>query len=88
MLDGFHTYRGRQGADVAMFVRRFGTAAAQTRTAYLRRDLGDDGERRRRCASGCAAVATSPRDSSGLTIRPDAVIDESFSGLPVAGPEL
>ena len=45
VLDELHTYRGRQGADVAMLVRRRARRVRGDRPA-VRRHLGDDGERR------------------------------------------
>ncbi len=42
VLDELHTYRGRQGADVAMLVRRVREACGSTQL-QMRRHLGDDG---------------------------------------------
>jgi len=68
VLDELHTYRGRQGADVAMLVRR-------VRRRALRPTCGASGRRRRwhpaaRRPTSSAPSPTSPRGSSGPTSAP------------------
>ena len=62
VLDELHTYRGRQGADVAMLVRRVREAMRRAGAA-VRRHLGDP---RRRGDAGRAASARSPRSPRRL----------------------
>ena len=52
VLDELHTYRGRQGADVAMLVRRLRDRLCRRSPAPLHRHIGDDvepGGRNRAC---------------------------------------
>jgi superfamily II DNA/RNA helicase len=77
VLDELHTYRGRQGADVAMLVRRArdrlcpDQAPVCIGTSATMATEGDDAER----ALVVAAVASR---LFGTTIAPDAVIGESL----------
>ena len=78
VLDELHTYRGRQGADVAMLVRRLRDRLCRRSPAPLHRHIGDDvepGERHRACRRrrerGVAALRN-------RTFPPDAVIDETL----------
>ena len=48
VLDELHTYRGRQGADVAMLVRRVKERLAGKEKVTLHRYVGNDVERRER----------------------------------------
>lgn len=77
VLDELHTYRGRQGADVAMLVRRVRDRLCQQRapicigtSATMASEGGD--------LTRAAAVAGVASRLFGTTIRPDAVIDESL----------
>jgi Lhr-like helicase len=77
VLDELHTYRGRQGADVAMLVRRVKDRLCRERapiyigtSATMSSEAGDE-----RRAAAVAAVATR---LFGVPIGPDAVIDESL----------
>ncbi len=77
MLDELHTYRGRQGADVAMLVRRVRDrlcpdhAAVCIGTSATMASEGSETER-------AAAVAAVASRLFGTAIPPDAVIDESL----------
>jgi Lhr-like helicase len=77
VLDELHTYRGRQGADVAMLVRRVRDRLCREKapicigtSATMSSEAGDE-----RRAVAVAAVATR---LFGVPIGPDAVIDESL----------
>jgi Lhr-like helicase len=77
VLDELHTYRGRQGADVAMLVRRVRDRLCRERapicigtSATMASEGGD--------AARAAAVANVASRLFGATIRADAVIDESL----------
>ena len=77
VLDELHTYRGRQGADVAMLVRRVRDRLCRTRSpicigtsATMSSEEGE-GDR----ATAVAAVASR---LFGAQIGPDAVVDESL----------
>ena len=77
VLDELHTYRGRQGADVAMLVRRVRDRLCGTRvpvcigTSATMASEGPEGGR-------AEAVANVASRLFGTTISPDAVIDESL----------
>ena len=77
VLDELHTYRGRQGADVAMLMRRVRDRLCQGRaplcigTSATMASEGSDGER-------AAAVANVASRLFGTDIPVDAVIDESL----------
>ena len=77
VLDELHTYRGRQGADVAILVRRLrdrctpDTAPICIGTSATMANEGN-GERR------AVAVAEAASRLFGVQIGPDAVIDESL----------
>lgn len=77
VLDELHTYRGRQGADVAMLIRRVrdrlchGHAPISIGTSATMSSQGNEDTR----ATAVAAVATR---LFGTAIGPDAVIDESL----------
>ena len=77
VLDELHTYRGRQGSDVALLVRRVRDALRADATP-VRRHLGHAGRRgnaRRAAAAGRPGrVAT----CSGPTVRPENVIGETL----------
>ena len=70
VLDELHTYRGRQGADVALLVRRVREACRAQRPA-VHRHVGDDVQRRHLASSGagsspksrarCSAARSGPR---------------------------
>ena len=45
VLDELHTYRGRQGADVAMLMRRLRACWRSESSPDLHRHLGHDGEK-------------------------------------------
>jgi Lhr-like helicase len=77
VLDELHTYRGRQGADVAMLVRRVRDRLCREHgpicigTSATMSSEGDDAVR-------AAAVANVASRLFGTTIRADGVIDESL----------
>jgi Lhr-like helicase len=77
ILDELHTYRGRQGADVAMLVRRLRDRLCRERpplcigTSATMSSQEDDTER-------SVAVAKVASHLFGTEIPPDAVIDETF----------
>src|SRR6516225_7672598 len=77
VLDELHTYRGRQGADVAMLVRRLRDRLCRDRpplcigTSATMSSQEDDTER-------AIAVAEVASRLFGTDIPPDAVIDETF----------
>ena len=77
VLDELHTYRGRQGADVAMLVRRVRDRLCPEHdpicigTSATMASEGDEAER-------AAAVAAVASRLFGTTIPADAVIDESL----------
>lgn len=77
VLDELHTYRGRQGADVAVLVRRLRNRCAPSRapicigTSATMANEGDEYGRAR-------AVADVASRIFGASIGPDAVIDEAL----------
>jgi hypothetical protein len=77
VLDELHTYRGRQGADVAMLVRRVRDRLCRDHepicigTSATMASEGDD-------AARAVAVANVASRLFGTTIRTDGVIDESL----------
>ena len=77
VLDELHTYRGRQGADVAMLVRRVRNRLCRERepicigTSATMASEGAEEERAR-------AVSQVATRLFGISIPPDAVIDESL----------
>ncbi len=77
VLDELHTYRGRQGADVAMLVRRVRDRLCRDHepicigTSATMASEGDD-------AARAAAVAKVASRLFGTSINPDGVIDESL----------
>ena len=77
VLDELHTYRGRQGADVAMLVRRLRDRLCRDRpplcigTSATMSSQEDDAER-------AVAVAKVASRLFGTDIPPDAVIDETL----------
>lgn len=77
VLDELHTYRGRQGADVAILVRRLRDRCTPDRppicigTSATMANEGSDANR-------AAAVAEAASCLFGTRIGPDAVIDESL----------
>ena len=77
VLDELHTYRGRQGADVAVLVRRLrdrctpGIAPICIGTSATMASEGSDGDR-------ALEVSKAASRLFGVQIGPDAVIDESL----------
>lgn len=77
VLDELHTYRGRQGADVAILVRRLRNRCAPTKapicigTSATMASEGSEGSRAK-------AVADVASRLFGASIGPDAIIDESL----------
>jgi hypothetical protein len=77
VLDELHTYRGRQGADVAMLIRRVRDRLCRERapicigTSATMANEGSDADR-------AAAVARVASRLFGTTINVDSVIDESL----------
>ena len=64
VFDELHTYRGRQGADVAMLIRRVKDACAADERA-VRRDLRDDVHRgHQRAAPAGPSRESRPRSSA------------------------
>jgi ATP-dependent helicase YprA (DUF1998 family)/very-short-patch-repair endonuclease len=85
VLDELHTYRGRQGADVALLVRRVRQMTGSRRIQYVGTSatLASGGtlqEQRRHIAE----VATS---LFGATVEPDAVIGETLRRATADSPE-
>lgn len=78
VLDELHTYRGRQGADVAVLVRRLrdrcsgGGAPLCIGTSATMSSEGGEADRRR-------AVAEVASSLFGTPVSPDAVIDETLT---------
>jgi ATP-dependent helicase YprA (DUF1998 family) len=85
VLDELHTYRGRQGADVAMLIRRVRERAGNPRMLHIGTSAtvaseGDRAERKR----AAAEVATK---LFGVTVTPDNVVDETLRrAIQVAAP--
>jgi ATP-dependent helicase YprA (DUF1998 family) len=79
VLDELHTYRGRQGADVAMLVRRCRQAFSGERMlcAGTSATMASDGARPQRRAA-IASVATA---IFGQAVGPDRVIDETLARI-------
>ncbi len=77
VLDELHTYRGRQGADVAVLVRRLRNRCTPKKapicigTSATMASEGTDGEK-------AVAVAAVAERLFGVPVSPDAVIDESL----------
>ena len=77
VFDELHTYRGRQGADVAMLIRRVKDACAAPERA-VHRHLGHHvhrGRQRRAAGEGRREVAS---QMFGTTVRPENVIGETL----------
>ncbi|MDP2355079.1 MAG: DEAD/DEAH box helicase [Beijerinckiaceae bacterium] len=77
VLDELHTYRGRQGADVAILVRRLRNRCAPTKAPICigtSATMANDGSEIGRAK----AVADVASRLFGASIGPDAVIDESL----------
>jgi len=86
VLDELHTYRGRQGADVAMLVRR---VRERTRSPHLRfvgtsATIAGAGTRDERLRSVAEVAST----IFGVDIGPGEVIDESLVSTTPGEPEL
>ena len=77
VLDELHTYRGRQGADVAMLVRRVRDRLCRTKSPIC---IGTSATMSSEEGEGDRAAAVAPVASRlfGAQIGPDAVIDESL----------
>lgn len=77
VLDELHTYRGRQGADVAMLVRRVKDRLCKRKSPICigtSATMASEGEDQTRAA----AVARVATRLFGTSVTPDAVIDESL----------
>ena len=77
VLDELHTYRGRQGADVAMLVRRVRDRLCRQKAPICigtSATMANEGEEQTRAA----AVAKVATRLFGITVTPDAIIDESL----------
>lgn len=77
VLDELHTYRGRQGADVAMLVRRVRDRLCPNRAPICigtSATMASEGEE----ASRANAVAGVAKILFGTNVPPDAIIDESL----------
>ncbi len=91
VLDELHTYRGRQGADVAMLLRRVRERAGNPRLLHIGTSAtmiteGKREERRR-------AVATVATKLFGAEVKPENVVDETLQRaiqvpIPQEGPAL
>ena len=77
VLDEFHTYRGRQGADVAILVRRLRNRCAPDGTPIC---IGTSATMASEGSDACRAEAVADVASRlfGTLIGPEAVIDESL----------
>jgi ATP-dependent helicase YprA (DUF1998 family) len=82
VLDELHTYRGRQGADVAMLIRRCRQAFSGERMLCVGTSatMATEGNRSQRRAA-IASVATS---IFGQPVGPDRVIDETLARITPA----
>jgi ATP-dependent helicase YprA (DUF1998 family) len=82
VLDELHTYRGRQGADVAMLIRRCRQAFSGDRMLCVGTSatMATEGTRAQRRAA-IAGVATS---IFGQSVGPDQVIDETLARMTPA----
>ncbi|MFM1816406.1 MAG: hypothetical protein RLZ98_3101 [Pseudomonadota bacterium] len=82
VLDELHTYRGRQGADVAMLVRRCRQAFSGERMTCVGTSatMATDGARHERRA----AIATVASNMFGQQVGPDQVIDETLTRMTPA----
>jgi ATP-dependent helicase YprA (DUF1998 family) len=82
VLDELHTYRGRQGADVSMLVRRCRQAFSGDRMicAGTSATMASDGTRAQRRA----AIATVATAIFGQPVGPDRVIDETLTRITPA----
>ena len=77
VLDELHTYRGRQGADVAMLVRRVRDRLCRNKAPICigtSATMANEGEDQTRAA----AVAKVATRLFGVKVTPDAIIDESL----------
>ncbi len=75
VLDELHTYRGRQGADVALLVRKLRTRSKQNLLCIgTSATMSTEGDREER-ASTVAKVASS---IFGVEVKPENVIDETL----------
>ncbi len=77
VLDELHTYRGRQGADVAMLVRRVRDRLCRNKVPICigtSATMANEGEDQTRAA----AVAKVATRLFGVRVTPDAIIDESL----------
>jgi Lhr-like helicase len=84
VLDELHTYRGRQGADVAMLVRRVKDRLCKRKAPICigtSATMASEGEDQTRAA----AVARVATRLFGTPVTPDAVIDESLERATDAG---
>jgi superfamily II DNA/RNA helicase len=79
VLDELHTYRGRQGADVAMLVRRCRQAFSGERMTCVGTSatMATDGTR----AERRAAVARVASSLFGQSVGPDQVVDETLTRM-------
>ena len=76
VLDELHTHRGRQGADVAMLLRRLRERAGNPKLIHVGTSatLTTEGTREERCRA-VAGVATR---LFGATVKPENVVDETL----------
>ena len=82
VLDELHTYRGRQGADVAMLVRRVRDRLSPNKPPICigtSATMASEGEEESRAI----AVASVAKRLFGTNVSPDAIIDESLSAPPI-----
>src|SRR5207302_5448952 len=86
VLDELHTYRGRQGADVAMLLRRVRERSGNPKLLHIGTSatMATEGDRETRHA----AVAAVASKIFGATVKPENVIDETLRrAIQVAAPQ-
>jgi very-short-patch-repair endonuclease len=91
VLDELHTYRGRQGADVAMLLRRVRERAGNPRILHIGTSATMITEGKREERRRAAAVVASKL--FGATVKPENVVDETLQRaiqvpVPEDGPAL
>lgn len=84
VLDELHTYRGRQGADVALLVRRLRERSGSTRIQYIGTSatMATEGM----AAQRRQAVSEVATRLFGAVVAPEDVIGESLQAISPAGP--
>jgi superfamily II DNA/RNA helicase len=86
VLDELHTYRGRQGADVAMLLRRVRERAGNARLLHIGTSATMITEGKREERRGAVAVVATK--IFGATVKPENVVDETLQhAIQVPVPE-